>query len=87
MPTIRYHGRDIEGRGGHDLLGTILTSGEPIQYLCMSGSCRMCRVRVTAGIDLLEPPGPAEAGRVENGCRLSCQAILRDEDGVIAVEQ
>lgn len=87
MPIIRYRGRDIPGHGGHDLLGTILTGGEPIQYLCMSGSCRMCRVRILAGGELLEPLDPLEGGRVEAGCRLSCQAILRDAEGVIEVEQ
>lgn len=88
MPTIRFNGgADIAGEGGRDLLGTIIAAGQPIQYLCMGGSCRMCRVRIVAGAEQLEPAGEFEARRCGGDGRLACQAILRPGDGVVVVEQ
>jgi ferredoxin len=88
MPVIRFNGgAEIPAQAGHDLLGTIITSGQPIQYLCMGGSCRMCRVRIVAGAELLEPAGEFEQRRCGPDGRLACQTILRPGDGVVVVEQ
>jgi ferredoxin len=88
MPHIRFNGgEDIEARAGHDLLGPIIASGQSIQYLCMSGSCRMCRVRIVSGGEHLEPAHPAETERCGPDARLACQAILLPGDGVVVVEQ
>jgi ferredoxin len=65
---------------GQDLLGAMLDAGMPALYLCMTGSCGRCRVRVTQGLEALTPPNPAELfHRCEGGQRLACQARLAGE--------
>lgn len=62
---------------GQDLLGAMLDGGMPAMYLCMSGSCGRCRVRVSSGQEAL---GPLNAAERFHGCdgpqRLACQARL-----------
>jgi ferredoxin len=87
MTTIQWRGRDIPATPGSDLLGSLLDGKADILYLCMSGSCGRCRVRVTQGGESLAPLTAAEEmhGCSEPHDRLACQTILGTGD--IAVEQ
>jgi ferredoxin len=86
MGVIRYAGQAIPAEAGKDLLMTLLDAGADVQYLCMSGSCGTCRVRITAGGDQLEPLTRAETyHRCSGRDRLACQAIQRGGD--VGVEQ
>ena len=49
MATIRFDGMDVPAQPGRDLLGTLLDARAKIEYLCMAGTCRTCRVRVISG--------------------------------------
>jgi ferredoxin len=80
MPEVRFDGLHIEAQPGRDLLGQLLDAGARIEYLCMAGSCRTCRVRVISGGEHLEPPCIAERIALPRGrddMRLACQAIVR----------
>ena len=92
MSTIRFHDIDIPAPRGQDLLGAILSARQSVSYLCMSGSCGLCRVTVTSGADQLAPLAPAErfhckGSTGQNGeARLACQAIALGE-GVVTITQ
>ena len=74
-------------QAGHDLLGTLMTVGAPINYGCMSGSCGVCRVRVVSGAEHLRPDQGAEAFHCrEAATRLACQAEAAGT-GDIVIEQ
>ncbi len=89
MAVVRFAGRTVPAEAGRDLLDLLLEEGAPISYLCMSGSCQTCRVRVLAGSEHLEPITagelahfPASRGEV----RLACQAIMRATGDVELVQ-
>jgi ferredoxin len=87
MPLIRYNGQAIEQRKGGDLLGQILNAGCDIQYVCMSGSCGMCRVRVPQGMEHLTSKSGMEGMHgCKEGERLACQAVCKGT-GDVVVEQ
>ncbi len=87
MATVRYHGVDYPIERGQDLLSALLDHEVSIGYICMSGSCGTCQVRVESGGELLTPPMPMERMHGCDGAqRLACQAIVID-DGVIVVSQ
>ena len=87
MPTITYKDQTFDQKKGRDLLGQLLDAGTDVQYICMSGSCGTCKVKVLSGMEHLT----AKAG-MENmhGCaaneRLACQAVCRGT-GDIVVDQ
>ncbi len=89
MATLRFADLVIEAERGRDVLGLLLDHGADIRYLCMSGTCGTCRVRVLAGSEHLAPMVDAErlhfpTSRGET--RLACQAILTGT-GDVVVEQ
>jgi len=92
MATLHYKDTAIPVGRGTDLLGAVLTAGKPIAYLCMSGSCGMCRVTVVSGADQLAELGPAERYHCKGSTgkdgepRLACQAIALG-DGDIHISQ
>jgi ferredoxin len=92
MATILYKDAAIPAERGQDVLGAIVGAGKPISYLCMSGSCGMCRVTVSSGADQLAPLAPAErfhckgfTGK-DGEARLAYQAVVLGT-GVVTVEQ
>lgn len=88
MAVIRVGDQRIDAVLGDDVLGAVLAGGGDLPYLCMSGSCGTCRVRVRSGGDLLEPLGDLERMKgceESNGLRLACQARLV-ADGTLVVE-
>ncbi len=77
MAVIRFGKQTIEAEPGRDLLGQLLDAGAPIAYICMSGSCGTCAVKVLAGSEHLSPMTQAERLHLpkSTGCdRLACQA-------------
>jgi ferredoxin len=89
MATIRFRDLLVEAEAGRDLLSSLLDAGANMNYICMSGSCGTCAVRVLAGGEHLEPLTPAERSRLlvhDGSRRLSCQAALRGT-GDVVVEQ
>ncbi len=86
MATVRFGDVAAEVEPGHDVLGVLLAANAPIAYLCMSGTCGTCRVRVRSGMEHLEPPGSTEARKLVGGTRderLACQAIMTGTGDVV----
>lgn len=79
MPRLRFRRWDVEAVPGKDLLQLLLLAGADIQYLCMGGTCRTCRVRVISGREHLDEPSAgerhyfgAQAGEIRLGCQATC---------------
>jgi ferredoxin len=88
MTSIRLNEHPaVPAEPGGDLLGSMLARNLPAMYLCMSGSCRRCKVRVVSGGENLDPRHRAEdAHRLGPDERLACQALVVG-DGEIVVKQ
>jgi len=90
MPTsIRFKTTVASAAAGQDLLGAILGAGGSMMYICMSGSCGTCKVRVISGGEHLEPPTSSERAHrcdLAKGERLACQAFCLGT-GEVVVEQ
>ena len=79
MANVIYEGQAYPAQIGRDLLGTLLDGGAGVQYICMSGSCGMCRLRVVQGGEHLLPPTNVEKRHYPSGdgaVRLGCQAVI-----------
>ncbi len=88
MTSIRLNDHPpVEVAPGSDLLGSMLARKLPAMYLCMSGSCRRCKVRVVAGAENLDPRHRAEdVHHLGPDERLACQARIVG-DGEIVLKQ
>jgi ferredoxin len=77
MAKLHFDGKSYEMKAGDDLLGVLLENNATISYLCMSGSCGTCRVRMCAGAEHVAPVAAMEAshGCDEDDTRLACQTI------------
>lgn len=80
-------GKTIEVQPGQSVLDAALSHGIEIEHACeKSCACTTCHVIVRKGYDSLEPPIEREedlldrAWGLEPHSRLSCQAIVADED-------
>jgi len=79
MAKVVYEGGSYDAEPGRDLLGTLLDGGASIQYICMSGSCGMCRLKVLKGGEHLLPISNIEKRHYptsDGSIRLGCQAVL-----------
>ena len=79
MAKVIFEGKSYEAAAGRDVLGTLLDGGAPIQFICMTGSCGMCRLRVISGGEHLLPVSNVEKRHYPKGdgsMRLGCQAVL-----------
>lgn len=100
MPKIRFlphaeicpEGLEIEARSGESVLDNALRHGIHIEHACeKSCACTTCHVIVRQGFDSLESSSETEddmldkAWGLEPDSRLSCQAIVADEDLVIEI--
>lgn len=86
-PQICPKGKTIEAKPGQSILQAALDHGIEIEHACdMSCACTTCHVIVRKGYDSLEPPVEREedlldrAWGLEPESRLSCQAIVEDQD-------
>ena len=85
-------GAVIEAEPGQSICRVLLDNDIEIEHACeMSCACTTCHVIVREGYDSLEEPDELEddyldkAWGLEPDSRLSCQAILADEDLVVEI--
>ena len=100
MPVIRIlpHaeycplGDEIDAPRGTSICEALLENGIPIEHACeMSCACTTCHVVVKEGFDSLGEMDESEEDLLDRAwgltptSRLSCQAILSDEDVTIEI--
>ncbi|UYZ82610.1 ISC system 2Fe-2S type ferredoxin [Entomomonas sp. E2T0] len=100
MPTITFlpneehcpEGAVIEAETGETIIEAALRNGIEIEHACeMSCACTTCHVVVRDGFDSLEPSDELEddmldkAWGLEPDSRLSCQAVVGDEDLIVEI--
>ncbi|MFO1269522.1 MAG: ISC system 2Fe-2S type ferredoxin [Rubrivivax sp.] len=100
MPVIRIlphpeycpEGDEITAERGTSICEALLENGIPIEHACeMSCACTTCHVVVKEGFDLLGELDEAEEDLLDRAwgltptSRLSCQAIMSDEDVTIEI--
>lgn len=82
MPEVKFTvgeaTRTFEVEAGENLLGSALQAGVPVGYVCKSGRCCTCKVKVLAGERNLSAPTPGETFRLgydklKRNWRLACQ--------------
>lgn len=85
-------GEVIDAQSGVSICDNLLQNGVDIEHACeKSCACTTCHVIVREGFDSLEEADDLEedyldkAWGVEPESRLSCQAIVADEDLVIEI--
>ncbi len=85
-------GAEIEADAGESILNVALANGIPIEHACeKSCACTTCHVVVREGFDSLQEAEENEedyldkAWGLEPESRLSCQALVSDEDLVIEI--
>lgn len=85
-------GAIIEAQPGESICRALLRSDIEIEHACeLSCACTTCHVFVREGYDSLEAPDELEedfldkAWGLEPESRLSCQAIVADEDLVVEI--
>lgn len=85
-------GAVIEAEPGQSICRVLLDNDIEIEHACeMSCACTTCHVIVREGYDSLEEPDELEddfldkAWGLEPDSRLSCQAIVADEDLVVEI--
>jgi len=90
--TICPEGAVIEAETGESICKAALRNGLDIEHACeMSCACTTCHVVVREGFDALEEPDELEddyldkAWGLEPDSRLSCQAMVTDEDLVVEI--
>ena len=85
-------GKVIEANPGVSLCDTLLLNGIEIEHACeKSCACTTCHVVVREGFDALDPSEEKEddmldkAWGLEPNSRLSCQAIVKEDELVIEI--
>ncbi len=85
-------GAVLEAEPGQSICRALLDNDIDIEHACeMSCACTTCHVIVREGYDSLEEPDELEddyldkAWGLEPDSRLSCQAIVADEDLVVEI--
>ncbi len=91
-PEICPEGAEIEVESGISICDALLTNGIEIEHACeKSCACTTCHVYVREGFDSLEESSEDEddyldkAWGLDMDSRLSCQAIVADEDLTIEI--
>lgn len=79
--TVGEETRAFEAEPGANLLNAALEAGIPIEYVCKSGRCCTCKVKVLAGIQNLGAPTQNETFRLgrdklKRNWRLACQSSI-----------
>jgi ferredoxin, 2Fe-2S len=100
MPTITVlphedvapTGAKVEARPGESVCRVLLDHGVPIEHACeLSCACTTCHVIVRQGFDSLDPSDEDEDDLLDKAwgltpmSRLSCQAIVKDQDLVVEI--
>jgi len=91
-PSVCPEGKRFEAKVGTSLCVNLLEHDVPIEHACeMSAACTTCHVIVKEGFDTLEPSGDTEDDLLDMAwgltprSRLSCQALMPDNDLVIEI--
>lgn len=91
-PELCPEGAVIDAQTGVSICDTLLDNDIPIEHACeKSCACTTCHVIVREGFATLEPSDELEddlldkAWGLEPNSRLSCQAIVADQDLVIEI--
>ncbi|MCI3920273.1 (2Fe-2S)-binding protein [Paenibacillus sp. TRM 82003] len=84
--------KTVEIRTGTSLLDHAIAHEIDVGFSCTRGTCARCRCYVEEGKELLNDPTDAEWDRMdedelEAGFRLGCQAVIRAEGVVKAVNR
>ncbi len=86
------NGALIEARSGETICDTLLANGIEIEHACeKSCACTTCHVIVREGFDSLVSSDEIEddlldkAWGLEPNSRLSCQAVVADQDLVVEI--
>ena len=94
LPHQEYcpQGAKVEAERGTSICEALLEHGIPIEHACeMSCACTTCHVIVRKGFDSLGEADESEedlldrAWGLEPSSRLSCQAIVADQDVTIEI--
>jgi 2Fe-2S ferredoxin len=94
LPHAEYapQGAKIEAPAGTSVCEALLEHGVPIEHACeMSCACTTCHIVVRAGYESLGEPDENEedlldrAWGLEPTSRLSCQAILAQQDVTVEI--
>ncbi len=100
MPTITFlpneehcpEGAVVEAETGETIIEAALRNGIEIEHACeMSCACTTCHVIVRDGFDSLEASDELEddmldkAWGLEPDSRLSCQAVVGEEDLIVEI--
>lgn len=85
-------GQVLDAHSGQTICDVLLENDIEIEHACeMSCACTTCHVIVREGFDSLEPSSDLEddlldkAWGLEAESRLSCQAVVADEDLVVEI--
>ncbi len=100
MPTIRVlphedvcpEGATVTARRGQSICRALLEAGVPIEHACeLSCACTTCHIIVREGFSSLAPSEEDEDDLLDKAwgltprSRLSCQAIVADQDLVVEI--
>ena len=90
--TLCPEGQVLEAPTGRSICNVLLDNGIEIEHACeLSCACTTCHVVVREGYESLEDPKEKEedlldmAWGLEATSRLSCQALVGDEDLVVEI--
>ena len=90
--SVCPEGKTFEVKSGVKLARALLANGVVIEHACeFSGACSTCHVIVREGFDSLNEPEDEELDMLDQAwgvtdlSRLSCQAVVGDEDLVIEI--
>ncbi|WP_168119168.1 2Fe-2S iron-sulfur cluster-binding protein [Paenibacillus sp. HB172176] len=80
--------KEVEAEAGLSLLDLAMKNGVDWSFSCTRGTCARCRCLVTEGMEFLEEITDEEWDRLEpeefeEGYRLGCQAIVKENAGRI----
>ncbi|HEY9898912.1 MAG TPA: 2Fe-2S iron-sulfur cluster-binding protein [Pantanalinema sp.] len=86
--TIGEETQTFSVEQGANLLSGAIEAGVPVEYVCKSGRCCTCKVKVLAGEKNLSAPTPSEALRLgrdklKRNWRLACQASVNGPAEVV----
>lgn len=84
--------KTVEEKIGHSILDLALKSHVDWGFSCTQGTCARCRCLIKEGMEYLSEPSGAEYDRLDpeemdEGFRLGCQAIVRRQGMIIAVNK
>jgi len=79
MPELRAGDRRWSVVPGINLLDALNSAGLAVPYSCRAGSCHACLVRCLSGEPLDALPDALDAGKRDQGWRLSCQCRVVDD--------